>query len=229
MRDDATTRGRDDDATTGPPERRRSPPHPASPATRRTAFAWSVSATPTAPRGRASTRTACPAASFKPVSPPPYTNGGPGDFLSWVIARCCSERQLYALRQPRAASRWRPGSCAQRSAAIRGRLWLGGLAPPGAGAVTAASAQARHSGALSPAAGAGRARSRRGRRAKAGRGRGAQGSPPTSQSLRRQPPVPSVPPVVNSLLSFSSLLLFSSPLFASPLLPSPPSLSPTPP
>ena len=22
---------------------------------------------------------------FKPVSPPPYMNGGPGDFLSWVI------------------------------------------------------------------------------------------------------------------------------------------------
>ena len=22
---------------------------------------------------------------FKPVSPPPYLNGGPGDFLSWII------------------------------------------------------------------------------------------------------------------------------------------------
>ncbi len=29
---------------------------------------------------------------FKPVSPPPYLNGGPGEFLSWVIE--CPEKEF---------------------------------------------------------------------------------------------------------------------------------------
>lgn len=35
---------------------------------------------------------------FKPVSPPPYLNGGPRDFLSWVIE---------------GPSEFRPGTCAE--------------------------------------------------------------------------------------------------------------------
>lgn len=30
--------------------------------------------------------------SFKPVSPPPYMNGGPREFLSWIIE--CSDREF---------------------------------------------------------------------------------------------------------------------------------------
>ncbi len=44
--------------------------------------------------------------SFTPVSPPPYMNGGPGDFLSWVIE--CESVDL------------RPGTCAE---------WLEGRLP----------------------------------------------------------------------------------------------------
>ena len=43
--------------------------------------------------------------SFHPVSPPPYLNGGPYDFLSWVIE--CSEPDF------------RPGTCAKW---LKGRL-----------------------------------------------------------------------------------------------------------
>lgn len=44
--------------------------------------------------------------SFHPVSPPPYMNGGPEDFLSWVIE--CSDPEF------------RPGTCAE---------WLSGRLP----------------------------------------------------------------------------------------------------
>jgi len=43
---------------------------------------------------------------FKPVSPPPYLNGGPKDFLSWVIE--CSD------------DNFRPGTC---------KKWLEGRLP----------------------------------------------------------------------------------------------------
>lgn len=43
---------------------------------------------------------------FKPVSPPPYMNGGPGEFLSWVIE--CSDKDFS------------PGDCAE---------WLEGRLP----------------------------------------------------------------------------------------------------
>ena len=43
---------------------------------------------------------------FKPVSPPPYLNGGPDDYLSWVI-ECVSDS-------------FRPGTCAD---------WLEGRLP----------------------------------------------------------------------------------------------------
>ena len=42
---------------------------------------------------------------FLPVSPPPYMNGGPGEFLSWVIE--CKDRDFS------------PGSCAEW---LQGRL-----------------------------------------------------------------------------------------------------------
>ena len=54
---------------------------------------------------------------FQPVSPPPYMNGGPGDYLSWVIE--CTDAEF------------RPGTAADW---LRGRLptpvddldaWLG--------------------------------------------------------------------------------------------------------
>ena len=44
--------------------------------------------------------------SFHPVSPPPYMNGGPEDFLSWVIE--CHD------------PKFRPGTCAE---------WLSGRLP----------------------------------------------------------------------------------------------------
>src|SRR5262245_41487623 len=37
---------------------------------------------------------------FKPVSPPPYLNGGPGDFLSWVIE--CADNSF----TPKLAAEW---------------------------------------------------------------------------------------------------------------------------
>lgn len=40
---------------------------------------------------------------FKPVSPPPYLNGGPADFLSWVIE---SREGLFT---PKLASQWLEG------------------------------------------------------------------------------------------------------------------------
>lgn len=40
---------------------------------------------------------------FKPVSPPPYMNGGPRDFLSWVIE--CSDPAF----RPRRAAEWLEG------------------------------------------------------------------------------------------------------------------------
>src|SRR5687767_10311060 len=40
---------------------------------------------------------------FMPVSPPPYMNGGPGDFLSWVIESHDPEFE------PEAAARWLEG------------------------------------------------------------------------------------------------------------------------
>jgi len=44
--------------------------------------------------------------SFHPVSPPPYMNGGPGEFLSWVIE--CNDPEF------------KPGTCAK---------WLEGRLP----------------------------------------------------------------------------------------------------
>ncbi|WP_395400514.1 hypothetical protein ACHMW6_23935 [Pseudoduganella sp. UC29_106] len=41
--------------------------------------------------------------SFKPVSPPPYMNGGPRDFLSWVIE--CSDKEF----RPGTAAKWLEG------------------------------------------------------------------------------------------------------------------------
>lgn len=40
---------------------------------------------------------------FKPVSPPPYMNGGPEDFLSWVIE--CAERDM----TPATVAEWLEG------------------------------------------------------------------------------------------------------------------------
>jgi len=40
---------------------------------------------------------------FKPVSPPPYMNGGPGKFLSWVIE--CSDKTL----KPDTVASWLEG------------------------------------------------------------------------------------------------------------------------
>lgn len=40
---------------------------------------------------------------FKPVSPPPYMNGGPKEFLSWVIE--CSEPSF----KPGAVTKWLEG------------------------------------------------------------------------------------------------------------------------
>jgi hypothetical protein len=40
---------------------------------------------------------------FKPVSPPPYLNGGPGEFLSWVIE--CSD----AAFKPGTVAEWLEG------------------------------------------------------------------------------------------------------------------------
>ncbi|PSJ59652.1 hypothetical protein C7I85_14895 [Mesorhizobium soli] len=40
---------------------------------------------------------------FKPVSPPPYMNGGPRDFLSWVIE--CAEESM----QPDTVAEWLEG------------------------------------------------------------------------------------------------------------------------
>ena len=40
---------------------------------------------------------------FKPVSPPPYMNGGPGEFLSWVIE--CDDEQF----NPARAAEWLEG------------------------------------------------------------------------------------------------------------------------
>jgi hypothetical protein len=40
---------------------------------------------------------------FKPVSPPPYMNGGPKDFLSWVIE--CADKDF----TPHTAAKWLEG------------------------------------------------------------------------------------------------------------------------
>src|ERR1041385_2199075 len=40
---------------------------------------------------------------FKPVSPPPYMNGGPREFLSWVIE--CSDKNL----KPGTVAKWLEG------------------------------------------------------------------------------------------------------------------------
>jgi hypothetical protein len=40
---------------------------------------------------------------FKPVSPPPYMNGGPREFLSWVIE--CSDKNF----KPGALAKWLEG------------------------------------------------------------------------------------------------------------------------
>lgn len=40
---------------------------------------------------------------FKPVSPPPYMNGGPRDFLSWVIE--CSDKNF----KPGTLAKWLEG------------------------------------------------------------------------------------------------------------------------
>lgn len=44
---------------------------------------------------------------FKPVSPPPYMNGGPREFLSWVIE--CSDRDF----KPGSAAKWLEGRLPQ--------------------------------------------------------------------------------------------------------------------
>jgi len=44
---------------------------------------------------------------FKPVSPPPYMNGGPREFLSWVIE--CSDKEL----QPTTVAEWLEGRLPQ--------------------------------------------------------------------------------------------------------------------
>ncbi|WIX31806.1 hypothetical protein QO259_13425 [Salinicola sp. JS01] len=44
---------------------------------------------------------------FKPVSPPPYLNGGPRDFLSWVIE--CSDKDF----KPGAIAKWLEGRMPQ--------------------------------------------------------------------------------------------------------------------
>ena len=44
---------------------------------------------------------------FKPVSPPPYLNGGPREFLSWVIE--CSDREF----KPGSVAKWLEGRLPQ--------------------------------------------------------------------------------------------------------------------
>ncbi len=44
---------------------------------------------------------------FKPVSPPPYMNGGPREFLSWVIE--CSDKDT----QPATVAEWLEGRLPQ--------------------------------------------------------------------------------------------------------------------
>lgn len=44
---------------------------------------------------------------FKPVSPPPYMNGGPREFLSWVIE--CSDKNL----KPGTVTKWLEGRLPQ--------------------------------------------------------------------------------------------------------------------
>ncbi|HBB79766.1 MAG TPA: hypothetical protein DC050_16715 [Pseudomonas sp.] len=44
---------------------------------------------------------------FKPVSPPPYMNGGPREFLSWVIE--CSDKGL----KPGTVAKWLEGRLPQ--------------------------------------------------------------------------------------------------------------------
>jgi hypothetical protein len=44
---------------------------------------------------------------FKPVSPPPYLNGGPRDFLSWVIE--CSDKKC----KPGTVAKWLEGRLPQ--------------------------------------------------------------------------------------------------------------------
>lgn len=44
---------------------------------------------------------------FKPVSPPPYMNGGPRDFLSWVIE--CSDKDF----KPGTVAKWLEGRMPQ--------------------------------------------------------------------------------------------------------------------
>ena len=44
---------------------------------------------------------------FKPVSPPPYLNGGPHDFLSWVVE--CSDSAF----KPGTAAEWLEGRLPQ--------------------------------------------------------------------------------------------------------------------
>lgn len=44
---------------------------------------------------------------FKPVSPPPYMNGGPREFLSWVIE--CSDREF----KPGSVAKWLEGRLPQ--------------------------------------------------------------------------------------------------------------------
>ena len=45
--------------------------------------------------------------SFKPVSPPPYMNGGPRDFLSWVIE--CTDKTF----KPGTVAKWLEGRMPQ--------------------------------------------------------------------------------------------------------------------
>lgn len=44
---------------------------------------------------------------FKPVSPPPYLNGGPRDFLSWIIE--CSDKDY----KPGTVAKWLEGRMPQ--------------------------------------------------------------------------------------------------------------------
>jgi hypothetical protein len=44
---------------------------------------------------------------FKPVSPPPYMNGGPGEYLSWVIE--CSNKEF----KPGTVAKWLEGRLPQ--------------------------------------------------------------------------------------------------------------------
>lgn len=50
---------------------------------------------------------------FKPVSPPPYMNGGPKDFLSWVIE--CSEQNF----RPGTLAKWLDGRLPQPVADLK--------------------------------------------------------------------------------------------------------------